>query len=39
MLNQFAVINGYLCVVDTSRYDGFYGFNKPVKKLYQTEWN
>jgi hypothetical protein len=39
MMNQFVVINGYLCIVDTSRYDFWYGFARAIKKLYQTEWN
>ncbi len=33
MMNQFEVVNGYLCVVDTSRYDGFYGFRRIIKEL------
>lgn len=39
MMNQFSIINGYLCIVDTSRYDGFYGFNRVLAKLYPTNWN
>jgi hypothetical protein len=39
MMNQFSVINGYLCLVDTSRYDAFYGFSRPLVKLYKTDWN
>jgi hypothetical protein len=31
MMNQFVVVNGYLCIVDTSRYDFFYGFAKAIK--------
>jgi len=33
MMSQFEVVNGYLCVVDTSRYDGFYGFRRIIKEL------
>lgn len=33
MMYQFEVVNGYLCVVDTSRYDGFYGFRRIIKEL------
>lgn len=33
MMNQFEVVDGYLCVVDTSRYDGFYGFRRVIKEL------
>lgn len=33
MMNQFEVVNGYLCVVDTSRYDGFYGFRRVIKEI------
>lgn len=39
MMNQFTVINGYLCVMDMSRYDAFYGFNRAIRKLYQTKYN
>lgn len=33
MMNQFEVVSGYLCVVDTSRYDVFYGFRRIIKEL------
>jgi hypothetical protein len=33
MMNQFEVINGYLCVVDINSWDYFYGFNKIIKLL------
>ena len=33
MMNQFDVVNGYLCVVDTSRYDGFYGFRRILRRV------
>jgi len=33
MMNQFEVVNDYLCVVDISRYDGFYGFRRIIKEL------
>lgn len=33
MMYQFEVVGGYLCVVDTSRYDGFYGFRRIIKEL------
>lgn len=33
MMDQFEVINGYLCVIDTSRWDYFYGFRKVLKEL------
>lgn len=33
MMDQFEVINGYLCVTDTSRWDYFYGFRKVLKEL------
>lgn len=39
MMNQFSVINGYLCIVQIDYYDGFYGFNRPIIKLYQTKYN
>ena len=39
MMTQFSVINGYLCIVDTLRYAGFYGFNRVLVKLYATKWN
>lgn len=31
MMDQFEVIAGHLTIVDTSRYDGFYGFRRIVK--------
>lgn len=31
MMNQFEVINGHLTIIDTVRYDGFYGFRRIVK--------
>lgn len=36
MMNQFEVINGNLCIVDVSRYDGFYGFRRVVKINVRT---
>jgi hypothetical protein len=39
MMNQFTIINGYLCIYDMSSWNMFYGFGKPIVKLYQTEWN
>ena len=39
MMNQFSVVNGYLCIVDTNRFTMFYGFRRVIKKLYQTEYN
>lgn len=33
MMNQFDVINGYLCVLDTTRWDYFYGFRRVIRKL------
>jgi len=39
MMRQFTITNGYLCVLNVDRYDAFYGFSKPVKKLYETKWN
>lgn len=33
MMLQFEVINGMLCVVDTSRYDAFYGVYRVLKRL------
>ena len=39
MMNQFSVINGFLCVVDTSRWDYFYGFNRILTRLYDTPYN
>jgi hypothetical protein len=39
MMKQFSVVNGYLCIVDTSRYDRFYGFRRVLVKLYDTKWN
>jgi hypothetical protein len=33
MMLQFDVVNGHLCVVDTSRYDAFYGFRRIIKRL------
>ena len=32
-MTQFDVINGYLCVVDTTRWDYFYGFRKGIRRL------
>lgn len=32
-MNQFRVMNGYICVVDTTRYDFWYGFWRAVKRL------
>lgn len=34
MMNQFQVIDGYLTVVDTQFYDFWWGFRKPIKKLW-----
>jgi hypothetical protein len=39
MMNQFEVINGYLTIVDTSRYNAFYGFRRILVKLYDTAYN
>lgn len=39
VMNQFEVINGYLCVVDTSRWTSFYGFRRILTKLYDTPYN
>lgn len=36
MMNQFEVIGGHLMIVDTSRYDGFYGFRRIVKLNIRT---
>ena len=33
MMNQFDVINGYLCVLDTTRWDYFYGFRRVIRTL------
>lgn len=33
MMRQFEVINGYLTVVDTSRWDYMWGFNRVIRKL------
>ena len=33
MMNQFDVVNGYLCVVDTTRFDYFYGFRRVLRRL------
>ena len=33
MMNQFDVIDGYLCVVDTTRFDYFYGFRRVLRRL------
>ena len=33
MMRHFEVIDGLLCVVDTSRYDGFYGFRRVLRRL------
>ena len=33
MMNQFDVINGYLCVLDATRWDYFYGFRRVIRKL------
>ena len=32
-MKQFEVIAGALCVIDTSKYDAFYGFRRVVKDL------
>lgn len=31
MMDQFEVISGHLTIVDTGRYDSFYGFRRIVK--------
>lgn len=33
MMNHFEVINGLLTVVDTSRWDYFYGFRRVLRVL------
>jgi len=33
MMNQFEVVNGYLTIINTERYDAFYGFRRIIKKL------
>ena len=33
MMQQFEVINGYICVIDTTRYDAFYDFRRIVGKI------
>lgn len=33
MMLQFRVIGDCLCVVDTSRYDAFYGFARVLRRL------
>ena len=29
-MQQFEIIGGYICVIDTTRYDTFYGFRRIV---------
>ena len=33
MMKQFEVIADYLCVIDTTRYDFWFGFRRPIRRL------
>lgn len=33
MMNQFDVVDGWLCITDISRYDFWFGFRRLIKEV------